>query len=84
MLDLILMPLVAFDIQGNRLGMGGGYYDRTLEFLKIRRVWNKPFVTGIAYEFQKIDAIAFSSWDIPMNCIITDNNIYLPIKNKGQ
>ena len=52
-LDLILMPLVAFDQQGNRVGMGGGFYDRTLAFLRQRKYWHKPNLLGVAYEFQK-------------------------------
>src|SRR3569832_1085493 len=48
-LDLLLMPLVGFDKQGYRLGMGGCYYDATLAFMRHRRLWRKPRLIGIAY-----------------------------------
>jgi len=76
-LDLILMPLVAFDPQGNRIGMGGGFYDRTLAFLRTRQHWHKPNLVGVAYEFQKIAKISCNPWDIPLQAIATENNIYL-------
>lgn len=75
-LDLVLMPLVAFDLQGNRLGMGKGYYDRTLKFLRHRRHWRKPRLVGIAYEFQKIGRLPFQPWDIPLDAIVTEESVY--------
>lgn len=75
-LDLILMPLVAFDIQGNRVGMGGGFYDRSLAFLKQRRFWHKPNLLGVAYEFQKQEKIVTSPWDVPLQAIVTEKQYY--------
>ena len=75
-LDLILMPLVAFDANGNRLGMGKGYYDRTLKFLRHRCSWRKPRLVGIAYEFQRIDTLPFQPWDIPLDAIVTEKTVY--------
>jgi 5-formyltetrahydrofolate cyclo-ligase len=77
-IDIIFMPLVAFDIQGHRIGMGGGYYDRTLNFLLRRDTWTKPKLVGLAYEFQKVDLIENQPWDVPLNCIITEQAIYKP------
>jgi 5-formyltetrahydrofolate cyclo-ligase len=70
-LDIVLIPLVAFDAQCRRLGMGAGYYDRTLS--------NKPkaLLLGIAYEFQRVDFIESQSWDVPMDKIITQKNTYI-------
>ena len=76
-LDLILMPLVGFDDHGNRLGMGGGFYDRSLEFLRHRTRWHKPQVLGIAYDFQRINGLMPDPWHIPLQGVITDRAIYL-------
>ena len=76
-LDLILMPLVGFDDRGNRLGMGGGFYDRSLEFLRHRNHWRKPHLLGIAYDFQRVNGLTADPWDIPLQGVITDQAIYL-------
>lgn len=74
-LDLIVMPLVAFDEKGNRIGMGGGYYDRTLAYLNVRRTWYKPKLVGIGYEFQKLRSIDSESWDVRLECIATEDRL---------
>src|SRR6056297_66853 len=71
-LDLVVMPLVAFDDHGNRLGMGGGYYDRTFEFLRLRKRWRKPHLIGVAYEFQRLPALPRVSWDVPLGGVVTE------------
>ena len=76
-LDLILMPLVAFDELGNRVGMGGGFYDRTLAFLKQRKYWHKPNLLGVAYEFQKQQQLKSNPWDIPLQSVATEQQFYL-------
>lgn len=76
-LDLILMPLVGFDVSGNRLGMGGGFYDRSLEFLRHRGAWHKPRLVGLAHECQRLEALTPEPWDIPLRGIVTDRAIYL-------
>ena len=75
-LDLILMPLVGFDVHGNRLGMGGGFYDRSLEFLLYRKFWKKPHVLGLAHDFQKVNGLEPDTWDIPLEGIVTDQAVY--------
>jgi len=74
-LDLIIVPLVAFDNKGNRLGMGGGFYDRTLGYLKTRSLWMKPRLVGIGYSLQKVNAIDSQSWDVPLTCIATEDGV---------
>jgi 5-formyltetrahydrofolate cyclo-ligase len=74
-LDYLLMPLVAFDKQGNRLGMGGGFYDRTLARLHEQN-WQKPQLIGLAHECQKVDALPIESWDVPLKTIITPDKTY--------
>jgi len=70
-LDLVLMPLLGFDNQGNRLGMGGGFYDRTFEFKK--QTARKPLLMGIAYDLQETAPLKAESWDIPLDYIVTEN-----------
>jgi len=74
-IDIILMPLVAFDIKGNRVGSGAGYYDRTLEFLREKNR-AAPYLIGLAYELQKIPQIEADPWDIPLNLIVTEKKVY--------
>lgn len=75
-LDIVLMPLVAFDLQGGRLGMGGGYYDRTFQFLH-HKTSRKPFILGLAYEFQKMKHIPIDLWDVSMDGVLTEEKLYL-------
>ena len=74
-LDAVFMPLVAFDKKGNRLGMGGGFYDRTLSFLQGNGHWKKPILIGIAFDFQEVDTLPAESWDIPLQYIITPTRV---------
>lgn len=75
-LDVIFLPLVAFDARGHRLGMGGGFYDRSLAFLRLRTNWRKPRLIGLAYDFQRVDALAAQPWDVPLHAAATDRTIY--------
>ncbi len=76
-LDLILMPLVAFDNHGNRLGMGGGFYDRTLAYLHNRRQWRKPQLIGTAFNFQQVEQLDTRIWDVPLDGIATDKQLQM-------
>jgi 5-formyltetrahydrofolate cyclo-ligase len=73
-LDLVLTPLVGFDQQGNRLGMGGGYYDRSFAFLLRRQNWKKPHLVGLAYEFQQLKMLPAQPWDVPLTAVATDTH----------
>ncbi|VAW98599.1 5-formyltetrahydrofolate cyclo-ligase [hydrothermal vent metagenome] len=75
-LDSIFLPLVAFDLSGNRVGMGAGYYDRTLNMLKMRQYWLKPRLIGVGYAFQQVKSIKTNVWDVPMHFISTDKAIH--------
>ena len=75
-LDLVITPLVAFDEQCNRIGMGGGYYDRTFSFLRFRKHWISPKLIGIAYEFQKIALIKKQKWDVELHSVCTEQFYY--------
>ena len=80
-LDLILMPLVGFTEKGDRLGMGGGFYDRTFEFLH-HAACHKPRLIGLAHECQRVASMPTASWDIPMDSIITDGGQY-PVQSRS-
>jgi len=76
-LDLILLPLVAFDSFGNRLGMGGGFYDKTLAYLLRRDHWLRPRLIGIAYDFQRLPRLPERPWDVRLHQIVTERHCYL-------
>lgn len=71
-LDMILMPLVGFDAQGGRLGMGGGFYDRTLAFTQQHPQRPRPLLVGLAHHCQQVDNLPLAHWDIPLDAIVTD------------
>ena len=70
------MPLVAFDAQGNRLGMGGGFYDASLAYLRTRRAFRKPKLIGVAYDFQHVATLPNELWDVPLDAVLTDRKLY--------
>ncbi|RMQ92153.1 hypothetical protein ALP97_100599 [Pseudomonas salomonii] len=76
-LDLVLLPLVGFDDVGGRLGMGGGFYDRSLAYLARRKNWRKPTLLGLAHECQKVERLAQASWDVPLAGTVTDKKWYV-------
>ncbi|HEY9148812.1 MAG TPA: 5-formyltetrahydrofolate cyclo-ligase [Gammaproteobacteria bacterium] len=75
-LDLVLTPLVAFDAAGNRLGMGGGFYDRTLAYLARRQHWRKPRLIGTAYAFQQVESLPHQPWDVPLQGVATECGVF--------
>lgn len=75
-LDLVLAPLVGFDATGQRLGMGGGYYDRSFAFLNEPARPERPRLLGLAFELQKLPRLPFRPWDIPLDAVITERCIY--------
>ncbi len=74
-LNTILLPIVGFDNQGNRIGMGGGYYDRTLACLSDIPEINRPFLLGVAFDCQEIESTNPEPWDIPLDAILTESGI---------
>jgi 5-formyltetrahydrofolate cyclo-ligase len=74
-LDLVMVPLLAFDRRGNRLGYGGGYYDRSFAFLKDQLRPTEPLLVGIAYDFQELSDIVPESWDVTLDFIATDHEL---------
>jgi 5-formyltetrahydrofolate cyclo-ligase len=75
-LDLVLTPLVAFDASGTRLGMGGGFYDRSFAFRGNPAHLPRPLLLGLAYELQKVAELPRQDWDIPLDGIVTEQAVY--------
>lgn len=74
-IDVMIMPLVGFDSKGRRLGMGGGYYDATLAYLRTRRRWRKPLLVGVAYACQELKEVPAEPWDVRLDMILTENGL---------
>ncbi len=75
-LDLVLTPLVAFDASGTRLGMGGGFYDRSFAFRGNPAHLPRPLLLGLAYELQNVTELPRQPWDIPLDGIVTEQALY--------
>jgi 5-formyltetrahydrofolate cyclo-ligase len=74
-LDLVVAPLVAFDARGHRLGMGGGWYDRSFAFRVGRPA--PPRLVGAAFAVQQAPHIVAESWDIPLDAVCTESDTFL-------
>jgi 5-formyltetrahydrofolate cyclo-ligase len=74
-LDLVLLPLVAFDDTGARMGMGGGYYDRSFAFINEDNTGHAPQLYGLAHNLQQVSQLQIESWDIPLEGIVTDQQV---------
>lgn len=71
-LDLMMVPLVAFDQHGQRLGMGGGFYDRTLQN------WRQHgfLPVGLAHDCQQVDNLPVAEWDVPLPAVMTPSKLW--------
>jgi 5-formyltetrahydrofolate cyclo-ligase len=79
-LDLIVIPLVGVDTEGRRLGMGGGFYDRALEFRRLRRCWSGPHLTGLAFDRQRTDLKFAQAWDVNLDSLATESGMQHYVK----
>lgn len=70
--EILIVPLVAFDLRGGRLGYGGGFYDRTLEMLRAKR---PTLAIGFAYAGQEADGLPLEPTDQPLDMIVTENGV---------
>lgn len=70
--DLILLPLLGFDNLGNRIGMGGGYYDRYLGNLQNKKT---PYLIGLGFHNQQLNKIQCEEFDVPLNAILTERGL---------
>ena len=76
-LDFVVNPLVGFDEQCNRIGVGGGYYDRTFAFLNEPGRARTVMLVGFAFELQKLDSIQPQPWDVRLDAVVTESSVYL-------
>lgn len=68
-MQLVVMPLVGFDARGNRLGMGGGWYDRSFGFRQQRAA--PPWLVGVGFDEQRVEHLQTEPWDVPADAICT-------------
>jgi len=73
---LVVVPLVGFDPRGHRLGMGGGWYDRSFAFRRERAA--PPWLVGAAFATQRIEALAPQPWDVALDAVCTERDILHP------
>jgi len=73
--DLIVVPLVGVDAAGRRLGMGGGFYDRALNFRRTRRCWMGPRLVGLAFDCQRVADIHADPWDVRLDFLATESRV---------
>lgn len=71
-LDVVLVPTVAFDADGHRLGMGAGFYDRHFARLQRHQAWRRPQLIGVAYSFQQTTALQAQAHDVNLDAVVTE------------
>ncbi|TWG91620.1 5-formyltetrahydrofolate cyclo-ligase [Luteimonas sp. J16] len=76
-LDLVVVPLVAFDARCHRLGMGGGWYDRSFAFRAARPA--PPHLVGAGFSFQQSGPIAAEAWDVALDAVCTESDTFFPV-----
>ena len=78
MLDVVIAPVVAFDANNNRIGMGGGYFDRAFAFLRHRCNWRHPKLLGVAFACQQAQRIIPNPWDVRLFGVVTEASDNFP------
>lgn len=73
--DVMLVPLVAFDETGSRLGQGGGFYDRALDPVRSRPFGERPALIGVAHSFQQVPSVLVEPWDVSLDAIVTEDGV---------
>jgi 5-formyltetrahydrofolate cyclo-ligase len=74
-LDLVVTPLLGFDDRGHRLGMGGGYYDRTFAFRIAEGAQPRPWMVGLAHSAQRVERIDRQPWDVALDMVVTQDGV---------
>lgn len=73
-MTLVVMPLVGFDVRGHRLGMGGGWYDRSFAFRQQQPA--PPWLVGAAFDAQRVDGLDAAAWDVSLDAVCTESSAY--------
>jgi 5-formyltetrahydrofolate cyclo-ligase len=71
LLDLVFVPLIAFDTQGHRLGAGGGFYDKSFAFIKDKSE-RRPLLVGLGFSDQQAENLPVDSWDVHLDAVLTE------------
>jgi 5-formyltetrahydrofolate cyclo-ligase len=74
-LDLVFVPLVGFDPQGNRIGMGRGFYDICFAYRRLLRQWRRPLLVGVAFDAQCVPALPVETHDVRLDAIVTESSL---------
>ncbi len=80
-LSLAVAPLVGFDQNGHRLGMGAGWYDRTFAFRHERAA--PPWLVGAAFAAQQVDGMSAQAWDVPLDAVCTEQKALVPARKSA-
>lgn len=75
-LDLVIVPCVAFDDRGYRLGMGAGFYDRHFAYQNWRWGWRRPRLLGVAFDCQRVGPLEAEAWDVALWGVVTETGVY--------
>ena len=76
-MSLVLVPLVGFDAHGQRLGMGGGWYDRSFAFRNVQGALPPPWLVGVGFHAQQVDSLQAQPWDVPLDAVCTEREIHM-------
>lgn len=82
-LQRLFVPLLGFDRAGYRIGMGGGYYDASLAYRRLRAVWRQPDLVGVAFSIQQVVKVPHDPWDIPLDGVLTEVGLSRPLLSSG-
>ncbi len=75
-MSLVVVPLVGFDARGHRLGMGGGWYDRSFAFRNAAGAVPPPWLVGAGFKAQQVDALDPAEWDVPLDAVCTEQDVH--------
>ena len=74
-IDVFMVPGLAFDARGGRVGYGGGYYDELMAYVRAHPDGPSGFFLGFGYDFQLTESCPTGEWDVPIDCVVTDTRV---------